>query len=132
VENCKNTSEIYYKDIDEYKSTVNDVIVHMIAKKERLVFAVVCERSGINPFIIRRYPELRNYVLQRMVYYKEIHVINQKIDRAVSNLLKASSNITFMAIVNKCKFSSDIIYNNQYIKDRIRNVIAANYGTKNL
>jgi hypothetical protein len=126
VENCISSEAIRYKDYDDYKNEVNNVIQNMISHKERLVFAVVCEKSDITPFTIRRYPELRSYILERMVYYKELHVIDSKIDRVVNNLLKANKRITFLEIVTRCKFSSEMIYSNQYIKDKIRSVIASN------
>jgi hypothetical protein len=124
MENCLNSEVTRYKDLEEYKSDVNNIIENMISQKERLVFALVCEKADINPLTIRRYPELRSYILERMVYYKELHVINSKIDKVVNNLIKANKRITFLEIVNRCKFSSEMIYRNQYIKDRIRSVIA--------
>jgi hypothetical protein len=124
MENCLNSEVTRYKDLEEYKSDVNNIIENMISQNERLVFALVCEKTDINPLTIRRYPELRSYILERMVYYKELHVINSKIDRVVNNLIKANKRITFLEIVNRCKFSSEMIYRNQYIKDRIRSVIA--------
>lgn len=126
MENCLSTTKTFYKDIEEYENDINNVIKNMIYNKERLVFAIVAEKSGITRFVIRQYPELRNYILDKMVHYKEIHVINQKIDRAVASLLRSNKSITFIAIVNKCKFDSDIIYRNQYIKNKIRSVIANN------
>jgi hypothetical protein len=124
MENCLNTAEIYYKDLEEYKVDINNTIEHMISTNERLVFALVAEKAGVTNFVVRKYPELRNYILQQLVYYKEIKVINQKIDKAVDSLVKSNKTVTFLAIVNKCKFSSDMIYQNQYIKERIRKVLS--------
>ncbi|MCM0649272.1 hypothetical protein NBE98_12910 [Clostridium swellfunianum] len=124
MENCLNTTEIYYKDLEEYKIDINSTIESMLKTNERLVFALVAEKSGVTNFVVRKYPELRNYILQQLVYYKEVQVINQKIDRAVNNLVKANKTITFLAIVNKCKFSPDILYKNTYIKDKIRLVLS--------
>jgi hypothetical protein len=124
MENCLNTAEIYYKDLEEYKVDINNTIEHMISTNERLVFALVAEKAGVTNFVVRKYPELRNYILQQLVYYKEIKVINQKIDKAVNSLVKSNKTVTFLAIVNKCKFSSDMIYQNQYIKERIRKVLS--------
>jgi hypothetical protein len=129
MENCLSTTKTFYKDIEEYKDDIDNVIQNMIYNKERLVFAIVAEKSGVTRFVIRQYPELRNYILHKMVHYKEIHVINQKIDRAVASLLRSNKSITFMAIVNKCKFNADIIYRNQYIKHKIKSVIADNIQT---
>lgn len=126
MENCLNTTESYYKDVDGYKIDVDTVIISMISKNERLVFAVIAERSSITRFVVRQYPQLRNYILERMVYYKEMQVVNQKIDRAVKSLIKAGRRITFMAIINKCRITTDMAYQNVYIKDRIRNVLSQN------
>jgi hypothetical protein len=124
MENCLNTSEIYYKDLEEYKIDINNTIEHMISTNERLVFALVAEKAGVTNFVVRKHPELRNYILQQLVYYREIKVINEKIDRAVNNLIKTNKNLTFMAITKKCKFSPEMIYENQYIKDKIRRILS--------
>ncbi|MBV7274399.1 hypothetical protein I6U48_15995 [Clostridium sp. PL3] len=126
MESCLNNTESFYRDIEEYKTDINEIIKDMIYKKERLVFAIVAEKSGVTRFVIRRHPELRNYILQKMVYYKELHVIDQKIDRAVNSLIKSNISLTFMSIASKCKFSSDDIYRNRYIKNKIINIIANN------
>lgn len=126
MENCLSITESYYKDIDGYKIDVDTVIISMISKNERLVFAVIAERSGVTRFVVRQYPQLRNYILEKMIYYKEIHVINQKIDRAVKSLIKSGRTITFMAIINKCRITTDMAYQNVYIKNRIRNVLSQN------
>jgi len=126
VEICYNTTEVQYKTLDEYKVNVNNVLEAMICNNECLIFAVIAERSGITRFVIRRYPQLRNYILERMVYYKEIKLIDEKINRAVSNLLKSNKKITFMSIINKCKFNSDYVYQNPLIKEKIRKALAEN------
>jgi hypothetical protein len=125
MENCLNTTELFYKNLEEYKIDINTAIENMIKTNERLVFALVAEKAGVTNFVVRRFPELRNYILQQLVHYKEIQVINQKIERAVNSLIKTNKTITFLAIVNKCKFSSDMIYQNQYIKDKIRLVLSS-------
>jgi hypothetical protein len=124
VENCLSVPGVHYKDVDKYKIDINNVIESMISNNERLVFAVVAEKAGVTRFVVRLYPELRNYVLQRMVYYKEVQVINEKVDRALNSLLKSNKRVTFMSIVTRCKFSSDMIYRNQYIKDKIRSELS--------
>jgi hypothetical protein len=130
MENCLNITDIYYKDIEEYKIDINNAIEYMISKNERLVFAIVAEKSGITRFVVRQYPELRNYILQRMIYYKEIQAINKKINRAVNSLLKSNKSITFISIINKCRFSSDAIYQNEYIKSKIRSLLIENNHKK--
>lgn len=130
MENCLDVTDIYYKDIEEYKIDVDNTIEYMISRNERLVFAIVAEKSGVSRFVVRQYPELRNYLLQRMIYYKEIQVINKKINRAVNSLLKSNKSLTFISIINKCRFSSDAIYQNKYIKTKIRSLLIENKQTK--
>jgi hypothetical protein len=125
MENCLNTEGVYYRDLDEYKINIDKTIEKMISKNERLIFASVAEKVGITPFTISRYPELRTYILKKMSYYKELQVINQKIDRAVDSLIRSKQSITFISIANRCKFGSDMLYQNQYIKDKIRSALAA-------
>jgi hypothetical protein len=130
VENCLNNINTYYKDIEEYKIDINNTIEHIISNNERLVFAIVAEKAGVTRFVVRQYPELRNYILQKMVYYKELNLINKKIDRAVNSLLKSNKSITFISIVNKCNFNSDDVYQNQYIKNKIRTLLIQNNQKK--
>ena len=126
MESCLNIIDTYYKSVEEYKIDVDNVIQNMLSKGERMVFALVAEKSEVTRFVIRQYPELRNHILQRMSYYKELNVINQKINRAVNSLLKLNRKLTFIGIANKCNFTSDMIYKNQYIKDRIRSILIQN------
>lgn len=123
MENALNNTSHFYKDIEEYEDDINTVIEAMIDKNERIVFAIVAERAGVTNFVVRRYPELRNYILNQIKYYKEIQVINAKIDKAAKSLIRQGKNLTFMSIMNKCKFPSDMVYQNSYIKHRIRSVI---------
>lgn len=132
MESCLNSIDVYYKDIEEYKIDIDNVINHMICKNERLAFAVIAERAGITCFVIRQYHELRNCILRRMEYYKEIQIINRKIDRAVNSLIKSNKSLTFMSIINKCRFASDVVYQNKYIKDRIRSVLAENKQNRSI
>lgn len=126
MENCLSTTDVYFENEDNFKAEIERVIEEMICDNERLVFAEVAEKAGVTRFIVRRYPELRNYILKRMMYYKDLQVINQRIDRAVSSLLKSNKKITFIAIIGKCKFTTEMIYQNPYIRDRIRNILATN------
>ncbi|MBC2580803.1 hypothetical protein [Clostridium sp. DJ247] len=126
MENYLNVTDLYYKDVEEYKIDINTTLSCMSSTSERLIFAVVAEKSGITRFVIRKYPELRNYILEKIIYYKEIQVINKKINRAVNNLLKANKSLTFISIINKCRLSSDIIYGNEYVKEKVRSVLVEN------
>lgn len=126
MKNCSADEVSYYKDIEEYKTDVIDVINSLISENERLSFAAVAEKTDIDPLVIRMYPELRHYILEKIKYYKEIQVINDKIDRAVKGLLKSNKSLTFMAIMNKCKFSLNMAYRNKYVKDKIISALAEN------
>jgi hypothetical protein len=119
MENCLDSTDLHYKNVEEYKLDTDKVIKAMIDRSERIVFAEVAEKAGVTRFVVRRYPELRNYILSRIVYYKEIQVIDNKIDKAVNSLNKANKALTFMSIVEKCKFSSEAVYKNEYIKCKI-------------
>jgi len=130
MEDHLNITNLYYKDIEEYKFLISSAIENMLSNNERLIFAVAAERAGVDPYIIRKHPELRTYILRQIMYYKEIQVINQKIDRAVNNLVKSNKPLSFIAIVNKCKFGGNTIYQNQYIKEKIRSVLAENINNK--
>jgi hypothetical protein len=123
--NVKNTEKCY-KDIKEYEVDIVNVIKNMILKNERLVFAIIAERAGITRFVIREYPELRNYILNEMAFRKELKEIDKKIERAVAGLQKSKKSITFMSIASKCKFDGETIYQNQYIKDKIREILIDN------
>lgn len=126
MENYLNIKDLYYKDVDEYKIDIDTTLSCMSSTSERIIFAVVAERSGITRFVIRKYPELRNYILERIIHYKEIQIINKKINRAVDNLLKANKSLTFVSIINKCRLGSDVIYRNEYVKEKIRSILIEN------
>lgn len=126
MENSIQASEKRYKPINEYKENINRIIEEIMSKNEKLVFAIVAEKAEIDPLVIRKYPSLTQYILLTILNYKEKKVIDNKIDKAVDSLLKSEKRITFKAIVDKCKFSSDIIYRNEYIKNKIRSILADN------
>ena len=130
MEDHLNIPNLYYKNIEEYKLLIDTIIESMLSKNERLIFAVVAEMSTVDPYIIRKYPQLRTYLLERIMHYKEVQVINQKIDRAVNSLVKSNKPLTFISIANKCKFNGNTLYQNQYIKEKIRCVIAENKSIK--
>ncbi|NMM62324.1 hypothetical protein HBE96_06405 [Clostridium sp. P21] len=124
--NIRGKEELSFKNIEEYETNIINTIEDMISKDERICFAIIAERSDVTRFVIRQYPELRNYILKKMAYYKEIQVINKKINRSVRNLLKNNRKITFISLINKCKFSTDTVYHNEYIKQKLRSVIIEN------
>ncbi|WP_027624127.1 hypothetical protein [Clostridium lundense] len=118
-----------YKDMEEYKVDINNTINSMLSKNERLSFAIVAEKTNIDPLVIRMYPELRTYILEKIKYYKEMKVISDKIDKAVKSLLKSNKNLSFISIMNKCKFSLNVVYKNKYIKDKIISALTDNLKT---
>lgn len=122
--------EIEFKNAEEYKINIDNTLKNMISKNERIYFAIIAERSGVTRFVIRQYPELRNCILEKMAYYKEIQIIDKKISRSLRNLLKNNKTVTFMSLINKCKFTAETVYHNEYIKQKIRSVIIDNVKKK--
>ncbi|WPC43471.1 hypothetical protein [Clostridium sp. JS66] len=122
--------EIECSNAEDYKININNTLKSMISKDERICFAIIAERSGVTRFVIRQYPELRNYILEKMAYYKEIQVIDRKINRSLRSLLKNNKSVTFISLINKCKFTTDTVYHNEYIKQKIRSVIIDNVNKK--
>lgn len=122
--------EIEFKNAEEYKINIDNTLKNMISKNERICFAIIAERSGITRFVIRQYPELRNCILEKMTYYKEIQIIDKKINKSLRNLLKNNKTVTFMSLINKCKFTTETVYHNEYIKQKIRSVIIDNVKKK--
>lgn len=129
MKNYSNGEVSCYKAIEEYKVDINNAISSMLSRNERLSFAIVAEKTNIDPLVIRMYPELRTYILEKIKYYKELKVINNKIDKAVKSLLKSNKNLSFISIMNKCKFSLNVVYKNKYIKDKIISALTDNLKT---
>lgn len=126
MENLITNEGISYKDIEDYKIDVNKTIETIIHEKDKLVFANVARKVGVNEFVIREFPQLRKFILERILYYKKIKVINDKIDRIVNNLIKAKKNVTFVGVMNRCKFTDDMYEEQAYIKDKIRKAVVNN------
>lgn len=123
---CETRDELYFKELEEYKEEINKAIEQINKDNNRLVFANVVKTAGINEFIVRRYPDLRLFILDRIKYYKEIKIIDDKIDRAINTLIKSDKNITVIALMNKCKFQPELIHNNIYLKEKIRKAVIDN------
>ncbi|AEB76321.1 hypothetical protein [Clostridium botulinum] len=130
MENCLNYVGIKYKSVKEYKHNINKTIEDMICNNERLTFAIIVKKSDITPFTINKYPELRKYILYKIKYYKEIQVINKKIYKSISSLLSSNKTLTFTSIASKCGFSLSTVYNNNYIKTKIRMELINNKNLK--
>jgi len=122
----------FYNDIDrekklkEYKMQIDNAIKDIISKGSRLVFANVVKAGDISNITVFKYPELREYILISIKYAKEIQVINQRIDRAIARMIKGNKKITFISLMNSCRFNSEDIYKNTYIKERIRRIVIEN------
>jgi len=122
----------FYNDIDkekklkEYKIQIDNAIKEIISKGGRLVFASVVKVGDISNITVFKYPELREYILISIKYAKEIQVINQRIDRAIARMIKGNKRITFISLMNSCRFNSDDVYKNTYIKERIRMIVIEN------
>ncbi|KEI05474.1 hypothetical protein [Clostridium botulinum] len=130
MENCLNYARTKYKSIEEYKHDINETIEDMISNNERLTFAIIVKKSHITPFTINKYPKLRKYILYKIKYYKEIQVINKKIHKSVSSLFSSNKTLTFTSIASKCGFSLSTVYNNDYIKNKIRMELINNKDLK--
>lgn len=126
MENFITNKDTGYKNLEEYEIHILMIIEDIILKNQRLVFATVAEKAGVTNLVIREFPELRGYILQKIKYYKETKLIHQKIDRAVASLLKRNKSLTFISIIGSCNFDSKTIYQNQFIKDKIRKVLTEN------
>ncbi|MEG1255415.1 hypothetical protein [Clostridium sp.] len=122
----------FYSDIDrekklkEYKIQIDNAIKDIISKGSRLVFASVVKVGDVSNITVFKYPELREYILISIKYTKEIQVINQRIDRAIARMIKGNKRITFISLMNSCRFNSDDVYKNTYIKERIRMIVIEN------
>ena len=126
MENTKTNEGMHYKTVEEYEADILRIIEDMILKNQRLVFASVAEKAGVLNLVIRQNPQLRNYILEKIKYYKETELIHHKIDRAVASLLRRNKTITFMSLIDTCNFDTKTMYQNQCIKDKIRKVLSEN------
>jgi len=124
MDNCLRDTDLQVKSGEEYKAQIDMVILDILEKSETLVFANVVKKAGVTPYIINQYPELRSYILDKMKYEKEVYLMNKKIEKAATNLVKANKTVTFLSIVNRCKFNLDKVYHDELIKNKIRTVIA--------
>ena len=115
-----------YKSLDEYKSSIDITIAEILLTTENLVFANVARKSGVNEFVIRKFPELRGFILKQIMKHKNRHVINCRILKVVENLNRGKKNISFLTVLNKCKFSNELELEKEYIYKRIKEVIAEN------
>lgn len=118
VENADNLSK--------YKLDIDEAIKAIISKEDRLVFASVVKVADITNITVFKYPELRGYILEKIKFEKEIQAIDKKIDRAIARLNKGNRRITFISLMNSCKFNADHIYNNPCIKEKIRAAVIEN------
>ena len=126
MENYNINRNIQCKCVEEYKNDILFVIENIVIKNQRLVFATVAEKSCVTNLVIRQHPELRSYILEQIKHAKETQLVDQKIDRAVASLIKRNKSLTFMALMDSCNFDTKAVYQNQYIKDKIRKVLSEN------
>jgi len=113
-------------ELNKYKADVDEAIRTIINKGDRLFFANVVKVANITNITVFKHPELRGYILDKIKISKEIQDINKKIDRAVARLTKGNKKITFVALMNSCRFNADHISSNPYIKERIRAAVLEN------
>lgn len=115
-----------YSEVDKYKKAIDSAIEEIINKDKRLVFANVVKEAQVTNITVYKYPELRTYILKEIELHKQLQVINEKIEKAVSRLKKSKRKITFVALMNSCNFDYDDIGRNAYIKERVRAVVIEN------
>jgi len=132
MENYITKDNEFYNDVEnadnlsKYKLDIDEAIKAIISKEDRLVFASVVKGADITNITVLKYPELGGYILEKIKFEKEIQAIDKKIDRAIARLNKGNRRITFISLMNSCKFNSDHIYNNPYIKEKIRAAVIEN------
>lgn len=132
MENYITKDNEFYNDVknadnlSKYKLDIDEAIKAIISKEDRLVFASVVKVADITNITVFKYPELRGYILEKIKFEKEIQAIDKKIYRAIARLNKGNRRITFISLMNSCKFNSDHIYNNPYIKEKIRAAVIEN------
>lgn len=132
MENYITKDNEFYNDVEnadnlsKYKLDIDEAIKAIISKEDRLVFASVVKVADITNITVFKYPELRGYILEKIKFEKEIQAIDKKIYRAIARLNKGNRRITFISLMNSCKFNSDHIYNNPYIKEKIRAAVIEN------
>ena len=112
--------------INEYKKNIDCVVEEIISTNGRLVFANVVKKANITNIDVYKYPEIRTYILNIIEFKKQISLIDKKIEDAVKRLKKVKRRITFVALINSCKFNYMDIDINSYIKKRIREVVIEN------
>lgn len=113
-------------ELNKYKADIDEAIENIIDKEERLVFANVAKAADITNITVFKYPELRGYILEKIKISKEIQVINKKIDRAIARLIKGNKKVTFVSLMNSCRFNANHMYSNPYIKERVRLAVIEN------
>lgn len=112
--------------VDKYKKSIDSAIQDIINDGKRLVFANVAEEAEVTNITVYKYPELRTYILKEMEFQKQLQVINEKIEKAVSRLKRSKKKVTFVALMNSCNFDFDDMARNVYIKARVREVVIQN------
>ncbi|AWZ49196.1 hypothetical protein [Hathewaya limosa] len=126
MENCLSFNTSSCKNIEDYKNDIKTNIIDILDSNEKLNFALVVKKSNISPIIIKKYPELRIYILENIDYYKEIKMIDNKISKATTRILASKESLTFMAIMKRCRFTSTMMYKNSYIKEKVIKTIKEN------
>lgn len=116
--------------VEQYKKSIDNAIQDIIINGKRLVFANVAKAADVTNITVYKYPELRTYILKEIEFQKQLQVINDKIEKAVTRLKKSRRKITFVALMNSCNFDYDDMARNSYIKDRVRAVVIENVKCK--
>lgn len=129
MNSAQSYDEITYLQLDEYKNKVKETISLALQKTDSIIFANIAREAGVNEFVIRKYPALRTFILNEILQVKKKHVINCRIEKVVNNLISKNQNITYVTVINKCKFSNEFNEEREFINSRIRELIALNSTT---
>lgn len=129
MELIKDKQEEIEDELTSLKEKVQRAIKELIKDKERVVFANVVKAAGISPIIISKYPELRTHILKEIKKQKELQYINNKIEKIVERMIKRNIRLSYMGIINRCKFTAneDKVY--PEIREIIRNIVINNSNT---
>lgn len=129
IELIKNKQEEVQDELIYLKEKVQRNVKELIWNKERVVFANVVKAAEISPIIIYKHPELRTYILQEIKKQKELQWINYKIDKVVERMIKKNIRLSYMGIINRCKFIAKDERMYPEIRQIIRNIVIHNSAT---
>lgn len=119
--------ELYFKSPEdkeqEYRDNIDNALEKIVALNDRLVFFNVVKEADISSIDIYRHPGLRSYILEKIKEKKIEIYIDKKINRVVSDLVAKDKKVSFVTVMNRCKFTQEELKDNPIIKDKIRRIV---------